>query len=202
MIDKAQSVALAPKRLSHPWHGINPEAQEGRLIAYVENTRHDQMKLEVDLHTGYLKVDYPLQTSALPPFAYGFIPRTLCGRRLAGLSSSARGDQAPLDIFVVSEHPIPMAGVLVEVRVVGGIGVEDSSCVDDKLIGLLHRDPSFAGHEDIDDLPISIVERISHFLQQTALDGSTQIGMPFGAKRAGEVLTAAFADYKARYEQG
>ena len=56
MIDKEQSAALAPKRLSHPWHGIKPEAQEGRLVAFVENTRHDQMKLEVDLHTGYFNI--------------------------------------------------------------------------------------------------------------------------------------------------
>jgi inorganic pyrophosphatase len=65
---------------------------------------------------------------------------------------------------------------------------------------MLHRDPTFAAHEDIDDLPVRIVERISHFLQQTALDGSTEIGLPFGAERAGEVLQAAFADYRARYE--
>lgn len=198
--DSSESRARAPMRGPHPWHGLNPELAEDRLLAFVENTQHDRMKLEVDQRSGYLKVDYPLQTSALPPYAYGFIPRTLCGRRLASLGSGTRGDQAPLDVFILSEHPFPMAGVLAEIRVVGGIPTQDETRIDDKLIGILHRDPAFGEIEDIEQVPIHIMERIVHFVVQTAPDGSSVVGDPFGATRARTVLDAALADYRDRYD--
>lgn len=199
MSDTSESKALAPQRGTHPWHGINPQLAQDRLLAFIENTQHDQMKLEVDLLSGYLRVDYPLQTSALPPYAYGFIPRTLCGRRLAKLGSGTRGDQAPLDVFVLSERRIPLPGVLAEIQLVGGIPTQDETRADDKLIGILHRDPALAAIQDIDDVPIHIIERIAHFIEQTSTDRSTVVGSPFSADHARKVLEAALADYRDRY---
>ena len=202
MVDVSESKARAPLRGTHPWHGINPELADGRLLAFIENTQHDQMKLEVDSRSGYLKVDHPLQTSALPPYAYGFIPQTLCGRRLASLGSGTRGDQAPLDVFVLSEHPIPLPGVLAEIRIVGGIPTQDETRADDKLIGILHRDPALGEVADIDDVPIHMIERIAHFIEQTSTDHSSVVGSPFDAARAKSVLQAALADYRDRYDPG
>lgn len=199
MKDESESQALAPRRLAHPWHGIRPDLADGRLLVFVENTRHDRMKLEVDVRSGYLRVDHPLQDAVSPPYAYGFVPRTLCGRRLAGLSAAARGDQAPLDVFVLSEQPIPLPGVLAEIRLVGGIAAEDEDCVDDKLIGILHNDPAMAAHENIDSLPVPVIEAITRFIATTSLNQSTRVGEPFGVERAREILQASFDDYQARF---
>ena len=54
--------------------------------AYIEITPLDGVKYEIDKRTGYLRVDRPQGSSALPPTLYGFVPRTYCGPRIAALT--------------------------------------------------------------------------------------------------------------------
>ena len=67
----------------HPWHGLDvgPDPPEV-LNAYIEITPFDLMKYEVDKVSGYLRVDRPQRSSALPPTLYGFVPRTYCDERV------------------------------------------------------------------------------------------------------------------------
>jgi inorganic pyrophosphatase len=189
----------ARERLAHPWHGVNPMAADGKLTVFIENVQFDVMKYETDAATGLLKVDQPLQTSALPPFAYGFVPRTLCGRQVAAITGGERGDRAPLDVFVLSERAIGVPGVLADVYLVGGIRVRDEARVDDKLLAVLNRDVAFAEVRDIGAVPIHLLDRVSHFLSQNSPEGSAEVGAPFDRAAAERLLAAAMADYLAAY---
>ena len=78
----------------HPWHGLEVGPDPPSLVhAYIEITPFDPVKYELDKVTGYLHVDRPQRSSALPPTLYGFVPRTYCGRRVSALMKNAkRGD--------------------------------------------------------------------------------------------------------------
>ena len=145
----------------HPWHGIEvgPSPPE-RLNAFIEITPFDLVKYEVDKQTGFLKVDRPQRTSSTPPSLYGFVPRTLCANRVAKLAGLSKGDMDPLDICVLSERPINRAEVLMEVRVVGGLLMEDDGEADDKIIAVLKDDAIWSDSVDISAIPPKLVERL------------------------------------------
>jgi inorganic pyrophosphatase len=203
MAHPTESNPLATLQQTHvsPWHGVNPISSNDGLTVFVENTPLSLMKYEIDLESGLLKVDHPISTSALPPFAYGFVPRTLCGTNVAQLNSRLRGDRAPLDVFVLSERSIDVAGVLADVRLVGGIPVRDDAFVDDKLVTVLAKDPSLSHVHDIADIPIHLMDRICHFLIHEPVDGSTEIGDPFDKARALRLLEAGIDDYNQKYDR-
>ncbi len=184
---------------THPWHGINPEVGNGVHLAFIENTPLSAIKYEVDQETGYLRVDTPLYTSALVPAAYGFIPRTLCGSRVAQLETRLRGDRAALDVFVLSERPLDVPGVLAPIKIIGGIPVRDESYVDDKLIAVLDKDAGYGQFEEIHDIPVYIVDRISHFLSQSSFISQAIVGDAFGRDRALTLLKAALDDYQSKF---
>ncbi len=183
----------------HPWHGVNPRAGKDGLLVYLENTPLSTIKYEVDEASGILKADYPLNTSALPPAAYGFVPRTLCGSKVAQLNSRLGGDRAALDVYVFSERPLTVPGVLAEVHVIGGIPVKDDALVDDKLIAVLNKDAVYGNMWDIAELPIYALDRVCHFLESESLSRSTEVGDPFGKERALTLLDAALDDYGSKY---
>ena len=93
---------------AHPWHGLSTgDTPPDEVDAYIEITPFDAVKYEIDKRTGYLRVDRPQGSSALPPTLYGFVPRTYCGDKVAALTPRAEeGDQDPLDICVLSQQPL------------------------------------------------------------------------------------------------
>jgi inorganic pyrophosphatase len=105
----------------------------------------DPIKYEVDKETGYLRVDRPQRTNALPPALYGFVPRTWCGPRVGALAPGATfGDRDPLDICVFSERPILRSEVVLTVRVLGVLRMVDKGEADDKIVAVLANDPYWA----------------------------------------------------------
>jgi inorganic pyrophosphatase len=56
------------------------------VTAYVEIVPADGVKYEIEKHSGYLKVDRPQWLSSTCPTLYGFVPRTYCAERIAGLT--------------------------------------------------------------------------------------------------------------------
>lgn len=189
---------------AHPWHGlsIGPQPPE-RVHAFVEITPFSTVKFEVDKESGYLKVDRPQVTSSLPPGAYGFVPRTCCGPRVAALAGTPRGDGDPLDICVISERPIPQGDILLTVRVVGGLLMVDRGEADDKILAVLDRDPLWSGVLDLDALPVGLVDRWRHYFQTYKIepDGSqpVEVRRVYGAAHARAVLDAAIEDYRAGF---
>ena len=112
------------------WHDIEPERiKADDFIAYIEITKGQKQKYELDKKTGMLILDRVLYTSTHYPANYGFIPRTL----------SEDGD--PLDVLVLCSEPI-LNRALVRCRAIGAIIMEDNGEMDEKIIALPFGDPT------------------------------------------------------------
>lgn len=185
----------------HPWHGLSVGPEPPRRIhAYVEITPFDLVKYEIDKATGYLRVDRPQRTSSTPPMLYGFVPRTLCGARVAGLGTDGgRGDDDPLDVCVLSERPIERAEVILDATVVGGIRMLDGGEADDKIIAVLAKDPAWDGCADLSELPKPLIDRLVHYFSTyKTLPGEAaraRIDSVYGRDLAYRVVEAAIEDY-------
>ncbi len=186
----------------HPWHGLEPGDRAPRIVdAYIEITPFDTVKYEVDKTTGYIRVDRPQRTSSQPPTLYGFIPRTLCGNRVNALSRlAARADEDPLDICIVSERPINRSDIVLSAQVVGGLRMVDGGEADDKIIAVLENDHFWGEAKNLSDLPISLVERLTHYFSTYKLrPGSdrqvVEVEATYDAAFAYQVIEAAIADY-------
>jgi inorganic pyrophosphatase len=198
---------MAPPRYAmyrpHPWHGISagPEAPEV-VTTYVEITPASTVKYEVDKATGFLKVDRPQRLSAVPPTAYGFVPRTWCGPAIAALAGCAKGDGDPLDICVLSERVIDRADLLLRARVVGGLLMVDKGEADDKIVAVLDGDPVWGGVRELSEVPPALVARLRHYFETYKLEpggNPVSIDRVYGRDRAFEVVRAAQADYAGEY---
>ena len=189
----------------HPWHGLDAGPKPPSLVnAYIEITPFDMVKYELDKVTGYLHVDRPQRSSALPPTLYGFIPRTFCGRRVCALMPSAeRGDGDPLDICVLSERPINRSDVVLQARVVGGLAMNDHGEADDKIIAVLNKDNFWSNVTELADLPQVLVERLRHYFSTyKMIHGEPHhvvIERVYGREEAEQVVRAATDDYVEEY---
>lgn len=186
----------------HPWHGLEPGPGAPELVTvYIEITPFDVIKYEVDKVSGYLSVDRPQGGAASPPYLYGFIPRTFCHDRVAALCDGAsRGDSDPLDICVLSERAIQRADIIVHARVLGGLTMIDDDEADDKIIAVLHNDPVWGAHNDIDELPGALVSRLIHYFstykyQPDSEDDPITVE-PYDRQHALAVIRASFEDYR------
>ncbi len=197
--------------VAHPWHGISPGGEAPvRVTAYVEMVPTDTVKLELDKASGHLCLDRPQRYSSLCPTMYGFVPRTLCGERVAALVSrrtgrtGLAGDGDPMDLCVLAERPLQRGGVLVSARPIAGLRMFDGAEVDDKVVAVLEGDAAYGGFRDLADCPLSLIERLRHYFltYKDMPDGEprqTEIVGTYGADEAREVLALSMADYRARF---
>ncbi len=192
---------------AHPWHGL-PIGSDApaHVDAYIEITPFDAVKYEIDKKTGYLRVDRPQGSSALPPTLYGFIPQTYCADRVAALTPGAEvGDMDPLDICVLSQQRIDRAEIVTPARVVGGIQLLDDGEADDKIVALLESDPVFDYAKDLKNLPVTVVNRIVHYFGTYKLDisgkkpNSIEVVGTYGREHALQVIEASMADYNEHF---
>jgi inorganic pyrophosphatase len=190
----------------HPWHGITPGREPpGFVYAYIEITPFDGIKYEIDKETGYLKVDRPQLTSSLPPSLYGFIPRTYCGKKVASLAGGKvrKGDGDPLDILVLSERTINRSEVLVPCRVIGGLLMIDRGEADDKIIAVLENDPTLSKVNELEDLPPTLLQRLTHYFSTYKLvpgqSNPAKINSSYGCKHAYRVIQASLDDYESEF---
>ncbi len=190
---------------AHPWHGLPAGEDTPQWVnVFVEITQFDSMKYEIDKETGYLRIDRPQRNSSLPPCAYGFIPRTYCDRRVAGLAKGAqRGDKDPLDVCVISEMPINRAEVIVSAKVIGGFRMIDDDEADDKIIAIMKGDAAWGEVEDIKALPRPLVDRLKHYFLTYKMTPkeTTEVSIEsmYGAKAAQKVVQASLDDYADTY---
>lgn len=192
---------------AHPWHGLSAGENAPTIVeAYIEITPLDAVKYEVDKRSGYLRVDRPQGSSALPPTLYGFIPRTYCASRVAALTPGAEiGDGDPLDICVLSQQRIDRAEVVCSARVLGGIRILDHGEADDKIVAVLTSDTVFDYAKDLKHIPTVVVNRLIHYFATYKMDmtGGTpntiEIVGTYGAADAYAAIEAAMADYEAEF---
>lgn len=120
----------------------------------IEIPAQDQIKYELDEETGALFVDRFLHTASAYPFNYGFIP------------SSHAEDGDPLDVIVLSEHPIvPMA--VIKCKPLAMLDMEDESGKDEKIVAvpLEEIDPVYGAYKSADDIPAGTKAKIKHFFE-------------------------------------
>ena len=125
-----------------------------RMNAIIEIPENGVVKYEINKETGMLKVDRVLHTPMAYPANYGYFPGTL-------------GDDGdPLDCVVVCNAPL-MPGVLIEVRPIGVLIMEDQAGGDEKVICVpLDRiDPYYTNTNHIEEIPEILRSKIEYFFQ-------------------------------------
>lgn len=173
------------------WHDIDKKRIAPHdFVAYIEITKGQKQKYELDKETGMLILDRVLYTSTHYPANYGFIPRTL----------SEDGD--PLDVLVLCSEPI-LNQTLVRCYPIGVITMEDGGEMDEKIIALPFSDPTYAGYKSIHELPTHITDEIMHFFTvYKQLEGKdTFVINSEGHKEAQQVIAENIEAYEKAFEK-
>ncbi|MDB5239223.1 MAG: inorganic diphosphatase [Candidatus Parcubacteria bacterium] len=123
-----------------------PEA----INVIIEIPKGSANKYEIDKASGLIKLDRVMHTAQHFPFDYGFVPQTLWH------------DGDALDVIVLTTHPL-LAGILVEVRPVAIMSMNDSGDEDDKIIAVPVSDPRWNKVQDISDVNEHTLREIEHF---------------------------------------
>ena len=135
------------------WHDIARERiQDEKFESFIEIPKGCKAKYELDKDTGMLKLDRVLYTSTVYPANYGFIPRTLAD------------DGDPLDVLVLCGETIYPA-TLVTCYPIGVIKMIDGDSLDEKIIAIPLKDPTYNHYRDIAELPKHIFDEMMHFFE-------------------------------------
>ena len=138
----------------HPWHDtyIDNTLVKTSFPAIIEIPKGSTNKYELDKETGLLRLDRVLYSAVHYPADYGFIPRTYCD------------DGDPLDVLVLGQEPVyPLT--IVEARGVGVMRMRDEKGIDDKIVAVSVRDPSFADYTNKDQLPAHVFRQVRRFFE-------------------------------------
>lgn len=125
-----------------------------KMNAIIEVPENGFVKYEIDKKTGLLKADRILHTPMAYPANYGYFPGTL-------------GDDGdPLDCVVVCNAPL-RPGILIEVRPIGALVMEDQAGGDEKIICLPSNktDPFYENVSYIEQLPEILRAKIEYFFR-------------------------------------
>jgi inorganic pyrophosphatase len=138
----------------HPWHDtyVDDTLIATAFPVIVEIPKGSTNKYELDKETGLLRLDRVLYSAVYYPADYGFIPRTYCD------------DGDPLDALVLGQEPVyPLT--IVEARAVGVMRMRDEKGVDDKIVAVSVRDPSFSEYTDKAQLPGHVLRQVRRFFE-------------------------------------
>ena len=142
----------------HPWHDtyVDDTLIATAFPVIVEIPKGSTNKYELDKETGLLRLDRVLYSAVYYPADYGFIPRTYCD------------DGDPLDALVLGQEPVyPLT--IVEARAIGVMRMRDEKGVDDKIVAVSVRDPSFAEYIDKAQLPGHVLRQVRRFFEDYKL---------------------------------
>ena len=138
----------------HPWHDsyVDDAVIANAFPVIIEIPKGSKNKYELDKETGLLRLDRVLYSAVYYPADYGFIPRTFCD------------DGDPLDALVLGQEPVPPL-TIVEARAVGVMRMRDEKGVDDKIVAVSVRDPSFADYTHKSQLPAHVLRQVRRFFE-------------------------------------
>ena len=114
----------------------------------------DPIKYEIDKDSNAVFVDRFMATPMFYPANYGYIPNTLAD------------DGDPLDVLVVTPHPVA-PGAVIRARPVGVLHMTDDGGGDAKLIAVPHDKLSvlYRDIKEYTDLPELLIQQIQHFFE-------------------------------------
>ena len=138
----------------HPWHDcyVDDYSAEKSFPVIIEVPKGSKNKYELDKETGLLKLDRVLFSAVHYPANYGFIPRTYCD------------DGDPLDVLILSQEPV-LPLTIVEGRAIGVMRMRDEKGIDDKIVAISVRDPSFADYTHVNQLPGHVMRQVRRFFE-------------------------------------
>ena len=122
------------------------------IPVFIEVSKGSINKYEYDKSSGFLTLDRVLHSAVYYPYDYGFIPQTLCE------------DEDPLDILVMGSSPL-VPGCIAMVRPICYMVMEDEKGKDEKVLGVLSKDPNFDHIQSMQDVPIHKLNEISQFFE-------------------------------------
>ena len=173
----------------NPWHDFNPNRiRPESFTAIVEIPKGSKKKYELDKETGLIRLDRILFTSTHYPMNYGFVPRTLAD------------DGDPLDVLVLcSEILAPLTEV--DCYPIGVVRMIDNEQVDEKIIAIPFKDPTYNGYEGISGLLKHTIDEVSHFFDvYKALEHSrTSVTETFSREEALKIITNSITRYSDVY---
>ncbi len=138
----------------NPWHSVSiGEGAPEVVQAIIEIPRGSKAKFEIDKNSSLIKLDRVLYSAVHYPQNYGLIPQTYCE------------DGDDLDVLVLCSEVLPPL-CLVEVRVVGVMGMVDGGEADDKIIAVATKDPNVNKINDLSDIPQHTLDEIKQFFEE------------------------------------
>jgi inorganic pyrophosphatase len=171
------------------WHDLDPRrVQTEDFIAIIEISKGSKNKYELDKETGLIILDRILYTSTHYPANYGFIPRTLSE------------DHDPLDVLVLCSEPLEPRS-MVRCYPIGVIRMIDNEEVDDKIIAIPFKDPTWNYYRELEELPPHISDEINHFFQvYKNLEHKSTTGFSVhGRAKAIAIIEEALVAYQREY---
>lgn len=169
------------------WHDIEPGSKES-INVIVEIPKGSKNKYEIDKKTGLIALDRVMHTSQDYPFDYGFVPQTLWH------------DGDPVDVVILSTYPFA-PGVLVQVRPVAVLNVNDSGDADDKILAVPVNDPRFKETVDLEDINPHTIREITHFFEtyKNLQDKQVKVHGSKDLKEAESVFEEGVRLYREKY---
>ena len=171
--------------MSNIWHDISPSRITAEdFIAVIEIEKGSKKKYELDKETGSLILDRILYTSTHYPANYGLIPRTYAD------------DNDPLDVLVLCSEVIqPLS--LVRCYPIGVITMLDQGRLDEKIIAIPFKDPTYNSYHDVSELPSHIFTEMSHFftVYKNLEQKETMVDEVRGAEDAKKVIQKCLDQY-------
>ena len=171
--------------MSNIWHDISPSRITAEdFIAVIEIEKGSKKKYELDKETGSLILDRILYTSTHYPANYGLIPRTYADYN------------DPLDVLVLCSEVIqPLS--LVRCYPIGVITMLDQGKLDEKIIAIPFKDPTYNSYHDVSELPSHIFTEMSHFftVYKNLEQKETMVDEVRGAEDAKKVIQKCLDQY-------
>ena len=172
--------------MSNIWHDISPKRINPEdFVAVVEIPKGSKKKYELDKATGMLSLDRILHTSTHYPANYGFIPRTY------------GDDLDPLDVLIICSEDIePMT--LVRCYPIGVINMVDDGKMDEKIIAIPFKEPTYNMYRDISALPKHIFDEMMHFFEvyKVLEHKTTSVKEIMGRENAIAIIEKSINTYK------
>jgi inorganic pyrophosphatase len=134
------------------FHRMPLVAKEGVYHAIVEIPKGSSVKYEFNEDQDCIMVDRFFKTPVSYIQNYGFFPQ-----------SWNKYDKDPMDVIVISDVSIA-SGVVVPVRIVGIIEMDDTGELDHKILAVAEKDHAMSHVKDINDLQSEIVPNLEWFL--------------------------------------
>lgn len=171
------------------WHDFDSKRiKKDKFWAFIEIPKGSKNKYELDKETGLVKLDRVLSTSVQYPANYGFIPKTYAN------------DDDPLDVLVLCQEAIPQS-VILEVRPIGVMLMEDDGRLDEKIIAVPVKDRVYSSFRKLEDLPDHLTIEMEHFFNVYKAFEETEVEIKgfMGREEAIEIVDKCINAYKEKF---